>query len=381
MNIDDLSTVSCQSCGVYDASLRASSHPTVVSVLVTAAQSANAGIFCARCRAIESVKATAITLLAGWWSLRGPALTIAAIRANIDGGEQNATTNAQMLRGLAQLEYANRNPEFAAMFARAAHVVQPQRENSRLIDELGRRGHRNALPDSMWRFAPFAPLVVFALVLGVVGLRVIKGSGTAAPDVAEPVQRASLASKPLPVQRQFRNNEDLSGTADELEQRLTPDSSEALARAYFRARLSEARSQIPSRVRHGDDLMAIEGSIMGFGQQPALATLLAKPAIRAAYDQLTTTINEATRYYHGGAPVDAIERTAGESLDVTLNMTIEAVDSDMRGHSQRAEALVTDADKRLASIEEMRNDLHLRAVVISTTTRAIDTCLNVSSRN
>ena len=131
MNIDDLSTVSCQSCGVYDASLRASSHPTVVSVLVTAAQSANAGIFCARCRAIESVKATAITLLAGWWSLRGPALTIAAIRANIDGGEQNSTTNAQMLRGLAQLEYANRNPEFAAMFARAAHVVQPQRENSR----------------------------------------------------------------------------------------------------------------------------------------------------------------------------------------------------------------------------------------------------------
>jgi hypothetical protein len=65
MKIDDLSTVSCQGCGVYDASLRCSSHPTVVSVLVTANQSACVGIWCARCRAIESAKAAAITLLAG----------------------------------------------------------------------------------------------------------------------------------------------------------------------------------------------------------------------------------------------------------------------------------------------------------------------------
>lgn len=375
MNLNDLSTVSCQSCGVYDASLRCSAHPTVVSVIVTAAQSANSGIFCARCRAIESVKATAITLLGGWWSLRGPALTIAAIRANLQGGEQNATTNAQMLRGLAQLEHGNGNPEFAAMFARAAHVVQPQRDNSRLIDELSRRGHRNALPDSMWRFAPFAPVVVFAITLSVLGLRVIKGSGTAdAPEVAAPVQRASVVPTPAPSPRHAR--EDLSGTADDLEQRLTPDSSEALAYAYFRARLTEARSQIAPRVRHGDDLMAIETAIRGFGEKPAMATLLAKPGVRSTYDQLTATMSEATRYYHGGAPVEAIERTAGESLDVTVNMTMQAVEDDMRGHSQRAEALATDADKRLASLEEMRNELRLRAVVIATTTSAIDACLN-----
>src|ERR1044072_8781786 len=139
MHVEDLSNVCCENCSLYDASLRASSHPMVISLLVKAHQSARVGVFCARCRAIESAKAAAISLVAGWWSLRGPALTIAAVRANARGGDQNATTNAQLLRGLARLELANDNGEFASMFARAAHLVQPQRENSRLIDELSRK--------------------------------------------------------------------------------------------------------------------------------------------------------------------------------------------------------------------------------------------------
>jgi len=377
MHIDDLSAVSCQSCGVYDASLRCSSHPVVVSVLVTANQSANAGIWCARCRAIESVKAAAITLLGGWWSLRGPALTIAAVRANLGGGEQNVVTNAQMLRGLANLEYGNRNFEFASMFARAAHAVQPQRDNSRLIDELSRKGHRNALPESMWRHAPFAPIVIFIIAVGAIGLRVINRED-AAPAANLPttrVERMAMTSTQLPVIDRRFQQENLNGSADELETRLTDDASLQLGRAYIRARLNEARAAIPTRVRNGEDLMAIESSISAMGRNRALDKVFADQPSRNAYDRLVNVMMEATRYYHGGAPVEAIERTAGESMDVTLDMTFDAIDNEMRGHSDKADALASDADRRLESIVQMKSELRMRGAVISATTKAIDACL------
>jgi len=377
MHIEDLSAVSCQSCGVYDASLRCSGHPVVVSVLVTANQSARTGVWCARCRAIESAKAAAITLLAGWWSLRGPALTIAAVRANLTGGQQNVVTNAQLLRGLANLEYQNRNFEFASMFARAAHSVQPQRENSRLIDELGRKGHRNASPDSLWRYAPFAPLVIFIIAIGTMGLRIIKG-GNEAPATNLPttkVERLAMTGTQPPVINRAFQNEDLSGSADELEKRLTDKPTLMLGRAYIRARLNEARAAIPTRVRNGEDLLAIQSSITAMRDNRALDKVFADQPSRDAYDRLANVMMEATRYYHGGAPVEAIERTAGESMDVSVDMTIEAIDNEMRGHSERADALASDADRRLESIVEMKTELRLRAAVISTTTKAIDACL------
>ena len=379
MNLDDLSAVSCQGCGVYDASLRCSSHPVVVSVIVTANQSARTGIWCARCRNIESAKAAAITVLAGWWSLRGPALTIAALKANLKGGDQNVVTNAQMLRGLAGLEFANRNFEFASMFARAAHAVQPQRENSRLIDELSRKGHRNALPDSMWRYVPFAPVAIFAVAVCLFGLRIIKNNGVAsAADIPAPTHTEASAvvrRTPLPVINHAFENEDLTGSADELEKRLTVGSSRSLVRAYVRARLSEARAVIPTRVRNGEDLMAVEGSLTGLGQNPALASYLSEVPVRGTYDQVVAAMGEATRYYHGGAPVDAIERTAGESLDVSVDMTLEALDNEMRGHGERADSLASDADKRLEAVAQMKSELRLRSAIISTTMKAIDACL------
>jgi hypothetical protein len=376
MNIDDLATVSCQGCGVYDASLRCSSHPVVVSLLVTANQSANTGVWCARCRAIESAKAAAITLLGGWWSLRGPALTIAAVRANLAGGEQNVVTNAQLLRGLAHLESGNRNFEFASMFARAAHTVQPQRDNSRLIDELSHKGHRNALPDSMWRYVPLAPLIIFIIAVGTIGLRAIKGGDEPSPNVpTTKAERLAMTGTPPPVINRSFQNEDLGGSADELEKRLTDDASLSLGRAYIRARLNEARAAIPTRVRNGEDLLAIESSISAMRQNRALDKVFASQPARDAFDRLTNVMMEATRYYHGGAPVDAIERTAGESMDVSVDMTVEAIDNEMRGHSERADALGSEADRRLESIVAMKVELRMRGAVISTTTKAIDGCL------
>jgi hypothetical protein len=59
-------------------------------------------------------KAAAISLLAGWWSIRGPRLTIAALRTNLRGGDQRPGTNAEMLRVIARRQYDGGNPELAS---------------------------------------------------------------------------------------------------------------------------------------------------------------------------------------------------------------------------------------------------------------------------
>jgi hypothetical protein len=374
---DDVSTVCCQGCTSYDGSLRYSAHPAVVSVVVSASESARVGVWCARCRGIEATKATAISLVAGWWSLRGPKATVAAVRSNLKGGEQHPGTNAEMLRQIARHEYDNGNLNFAAVFAGAAHTVQPQRENGRLLHELTKGGYRSAIPRSPWRFAPFGPIVVLALILGGFGLRAMTGGAIETASVA-PVRRAALVSSAPVSKSRTAQWYSPNASADELEKQLTPGSDRRLASAYFVKRLSEIKSDIPSRVRRGDDLWSVETSIRAIENQPAMAQLLTNPVLRNAYDNLNAVMSESVRYYRGGASVEAIERTGGESLNVTVDMALASIDADMRGHTDRGDALASEVDRRAQSLAEMKHDLRIRGAVIALTTRAIDTCLQAS---
>jgi hypothetical protein len=375
----DLSTVCCGRCGVYDASLRCSSHRWVVSSLVKASENAHVGIWCARCRGIEAAKATAISLLAGWWSLRGPGATLAAVRANLKGGEQqHARMNAQMLRGIARLEFDKGNPELAVMFASAAHDVSPQRENSRLLDDLRRAGHRGTPQKaSPWRFAPFVPPIVLAIALGALGLRALTG-GDVEPATVAAVRRPALAKTVPAPQPRAAKGWNPNASADELEKDLASDSSPGLARAYFQARLREAKAQIPLLVRRGDNLWSLETSIAALDKHPALTQLLARPAVRTAYESLKDALRQSNRYYHGGAPVEAIQRTAGETLDVTVGIALDAIEADSRGHTERSDALADDAARHAQAVDEMKQDLRIRGAVITQTTKAIDACLDAT---
>lgn len=379
--VDDLSSLSCNACGLYDATLRQSAHPSVVSVGVSR-ESARVGIFCARCRGIAAAKAAAISLLAGWWSLRGPKLTIAAVRDNLGGGKQSASSNARLLRATALFEYERGNPEIAATFVAAAHAVQPQRENSRLMDELRRGGHRATASESPWRYAPWAPVVVIALLLSGVVVKTAMGLASR-EDVEVAAQASAVLPKPKakpPIAQMARDNEvvDLSGSADVLEKRLASKPSPQLAQAYFNARMVEAKSQIAPRVKRGDDLVQIRMSILDLGRQPQVAQLLKeKSGLKGAYDELCLLMNDVTLYYRGGAPVEAIERTAGESMNTTVYIALHALVADMRGQQQRRDALASQVDIRAQSIDEMRMELRLRGAVISLTTAAIEKCLSV----
>ncbi|HEV7237602.1 MAG TPA: hypothetical protein VGQ36_00045 [Thermoanaerobaculia bacterium] len=358
--MDDLSSLSCHRCGVYDASLRQSTHPSVVSVFVAAKQRARVGIWCSRCRGIEAAMATAVSLLAGWWSVRGPALTIAAIRANLDGGQQSASNNARLLRSVAMFEAERFNAASAAMFAQAAHSVQPQRENSRFLDELRRAGHRPpTLPLSPWRFAPWAPVVILVLLLG--GIAV--GALIRDEPEAVAVKRASLVP-----QRP-------AAPAAEPQKTFSFDGRHK-AVTHYRTSLTDAKNEIPVRVRRGEDLLSVRKSIIDLATHPGVAELLKNPRTKKTYDELCELMNDVTANYRGGAPVEAIQRTTGESFDATVHLAVNAIVADLRGHEERSDALATQVDARVQGIDEMREDLRIRAVVISLTQQAIDRCLS-----
>ena len=366
--VDDVSNVLCNGCGVYDGSLRYSVHPRVVA----GRESSHMGIWCGRCRGMEAAKAVAVSLLGGWWSLRGPARTLAAVGKNLQGGEQPATTNAKMLRAIALLEYQKTNYDFAVMFASAANAMQPQRENARLLHELNRAGYKSHATASPWRFAAWVPVAVFAIVVlffGAKGYKALTAPGTD-PSLMAPVQRASIASnapkKPQPVKWTT------STSADELQQMLTPDSEERLAAAYVHARLREVRSGITARIRRGETIGVIEQPILDFRTLPAVAAYIAKPDVSVRYARLTAAFDDASRYYHGGADVESIERTTGESLKVTEEIALSALDAGDRGQNERAGSLANQVDQRLASVEQMRQELRVRGAVIPVLTKAID---------
>ncbi len=383
----DLANISCESCGVYDATLRFSSHPTVISFLIAASESAPSGIWCARCRGIQSAKAAAVTVIAGWWSVPGVRATIPALKANLNDGEQNATANAQLLRGLARTEYDNGNPEFAAMFAQAANDVQPQRENTRLMDDLRRAGHRPVIPPSPWRYAPIVPVILVGVFALFGASRLISRRE---PEAAVATARSSTSASSgssgsnfaalTAAKQQSHPKLNPNATADELEKLLTPDSDDNTVRSYIRARLMELKSELRPAIERGESLIIFQTKIDALGQQPAVTKYMStRPAVRAAYDSLSSSINDAMRYYHGGAPVDAISRTAGESLNVTYNLAYDAIQAESRGHTGESGMLVTEVQNRTDSLDLMRADLRVRGAVIGNVGKALDTFLNAIS--
>lgn len=372
----DPSTLHCEACSVYDPSLRCSSHPTILSFLVGTTDKARAGLWCARCRALQAMKAIAISLVAGWWSPRGPKLTFDALRANLKGGVQQPAVNAQLLRSIAQFEHGNENPDLAAMFARAAQTVQPQIENRRFLESLERAGHRIPFRESPWRFAPFLPVVVFAIAIIAFGTRIMTGDDAETAVAAIPIQHAALVppkrSPAAPV-RTWTSRQ----SADELEKELKSNSDRALASAYLRARLREVKDEIPLRVRRGDSIWPLETSVISLGSNSSLAPVFANSRVTAAYETLVATMREATRYYHGGATVEVMERHAGETMNVTVAAAFTAIDADLRGQEGERDAAASQANSGAFAIAEMRRDLRIRGAVISTTTRAIDDCLRL----
>jgi len=85
--------ICCSRCKAVSAQPRYRVFYTAYGWLWGADRKASQGVFCGRCEFRVGVRATATSLIAGWWSLAGPLRTCQAVYANYRGGHfehQNA---------------------------------------------------------------------------------------------------------------------------------------------------------------------------------------------------------------------------------------------------------------------------------------------------
>ena len=87
------SPICCSRCQAVSAQPRYKVFYTVHGWLWGAERKASQGVFCGRCEFWVGVRATATSLVTGWWSLTGPVRTCQAVYSNFRGGHfahQNA---------------------------------------------------------------------------------------------------------------------------------------------------------------------------------------------------------------------------------------------------------------------------------------------------
>jgi hypothetical protein len=82
----------CQRCGTQDTTVRATAFFWVFSVILMSFRRTARGIWCDRCRRVQGLKWTGVSLLVGPWGIPwGPIWTVQAIYRNLfRGGFQAA---------------------------------------------------------------------------------------------------------------------------------------------------------------------------------------------------------------------------------------------------------------------------------------------------
>jgi hypothetical protein len=96
----------CSKCNAVSAQPRYKVFYSVFGYLVGAYKKSHQGIFCSNCEIKEGLKASAITLIAGWWSIAGFLWSIQTLLQNLIGGrfnEQNARLQAYQAMYFAQI--------------------------------------------------------------------------------------------------------------------------------------------------------------------------------------------------------------------------------------------------------------------------------------
>lgn len=96
----------CSKCSAVSAQPRYKVFYSVYGYIFGAYKKPHQGIFCSKCEIKEGLKASAITMVAGWWSIAGLFWTIQTLIQNLVGGrfnEQNARLQSYQAMYFAQI--------------------------------------------------------------------------------------------------------------------------------------------------------------------------------------------------------------------------------------------------------------------------------------
>lgn len=92
-NYNPLEPIVCSKCSAVSAQPRFKVFYTVFGYIFGATKKPHQGVFCSKCEIKEALLCSAITLVAGWWSIHGFIWTCQTLMQNLVGGqfnEQNA---------------------------------------------------------------------------------------------------------------------------------------------------------------------------------------------------------------------------------------------------------------------------------------------------
>jgi hypothetical protein len=127
--------ICCSKCHAVSAQPRYKVFYAVYGLIFRTSQIAYEGIFCAKCEIQEALKSSAITLVFGWWSIRGFLLSVQVLLKNLVGGkfyEQNAR-----LQGYQAMYFAHlgRNVLAGAVALQAIELIRVARREQ--MNSLG----------------------------------------------------------------------------------------------------------------------------------------------------------------------------------------------------------------------------------------------------
>jgi tetratricopeptide (TPR) repeat protein len=218
----------CEKCGQMDSTLRVSATWRVYSFINYSRKSPTVKILCSRCRVKESLAASAVTVVLGWWSIWGFFWTLEALFKNACGGEQPKENNAALLNVLGYQLYRAGRPQEAYDALVAALKLKPDPQAEQLRDYLKQQLHPIQKETFWQRFrklelhpiyyhAPAGAVVLMALFFGI---RALNAGGSSDAAIAYNPPARSPAQNPTTPQSVNFTPDDVRPVFSEPEQSL-----------------------------------------------------------------------------------------------------------------------------------------------------------------
>ena len=176
----------CERCQRVDASLRLSVTWRVYSFLTQSRKSPTVKILCGRCRVKESLAASFITFIVGWWSVWGFFWTLEALFNNARGGEQPKDNNAALLNSLSYKLYRNRRYQEANEALQAALRFKPDPKTEDMLKHIKQQGHHPKQKPFWERFHRWelhpgfyhVPIGTIAIILIILGFNALNANSS-----------------------------------------------------------------------------------------------------------------------------------------------------------------------------------------------------------
>ena len=260
----------CENCKRVDSTLRMSVTWRVYSFINYSRKSPTVKILCNKCRVKESVAASIVTAIVGWWSIWGFFWTLEALFNNAGGGEQPKENNAALLNALGYQLYRVGRYQDAYEALVSAYKLQPDPKTEEGINFLKSKISPTQHRPLWQRFRklelhPFyyhAPVGAFGLVFLIWGFNALNANSTASssgqPASYTPRYQPSSYQQPQNQTPTWANTKPVEPVFAEPEQPLPEQGAMSFGADYF---LDSSDTKAPFKITtpsDGNYVMKIE---------------------------------------------------------------------------------------------------------------------------